>query len=261
MRYVQSDVPLVVFPRLPVRITQAGCPAVLAGPNVATLYNPGGAFRREPRDPRGDEYLELRLQPALCGELEGLTSRMRGGRMRATHAPASRAIYLHQYRLAQHLHDGEPDPLFVEESAAWIVATVLADAHEQRRHRGTQAAHHELAEAAKEVIGARLSERLGLEEIARLVCGGSPTHLARIFRCETGFGLHEYRVQLRLRTALQRLQDSVGSLTSLAFELGFASHSHFTVSFRREFGVPPSLLLDDPDAAWRIIGNARPLAA
>jgi len=66
-----------------------------------------------------------------------------------------------------------------------------------------------------------------------------------VFRRQTGFSLHQYRTQLRLRLALERLPESAGSLTSLAFELGFASHSHFTDTFRREFGVAPSAVRDD----------------
>jgi AraC-like DNA-binding protein len=37
-----------------------------------------------------------------------------------------------------------------------------------------------------------------------------------------------------------RLPESRGNLTALALELGFASHSHFTDTFRRAFGVAPS---------------------
>ena len=61
-----------------------------------------------------------------------------------------------------------------------------------------------------------------------------------MFRAETGFTLAGYRQALRLRAALERLPPTPGDLTTLALELGFSSHSHFTASFTREFGVPPS---------------------
>jgi AraC-like DNA-binding protein len=44
----------------------------------------------------------------------------------------------------------------------------------------------------------------------------------------------------RLRDALEMLLDTRESITRVALEHGFASHSHFTDAFRREFGVPPS---------------------
>jgi AraC-like DNA-binding protein len=73
----------------------------------------------------------------------------------------------------------------------------------------------------------------------------SPFHLARVFRAETGFSLEGYPRALRLKAALERLPESGDSLTALALELGFASHSHFTETFRREFGVAPSVVRDD----------------
>jgi len=47
-----------------------------------------------------------------------------------------------------------------------------------------------------------------------------------------------------LRAALERLPENDRDLSMLALELGFSSHSHFTASFTREFGVPPSALKD-----------------
>lgn len=263
MQSLCYDVPLVVFPRLPVRIRQEGSAAILAGPNVAMFYNPDVPFRREPRDPRGDHYVEFVLRPSVCAELETRTALLRDGRLHATHAPTSRTAYLHQHLLTQQLRSGSPDPLLVEESSLLLLASVLADDRRDARplRERTRATHRDVAEAAKEVIGATLGERLSLAEIARRVGGPTPTHLAHIFRSETGFGMHEYRLQLRLRTALDHLDDAGGSLTALALKLGFASHSHFTVTFRREFGVPPSLIAHAPDKAWRMIDRSRPLAA
>jgi AraC family transcriptional regulator len=40
--------------------------------------------------------------------------------------------------------------------------------------------------------------------------------------------------------ALMRIQEGEQNLSGLAFDLGYASHSHFTSVFRRHFGVTPS---------------------
>jgi AraC family transcriptional regulator len=247
---LSQDVPLVVFPRFPVMIRQAGSPPVLAGPNVVMFYRPDVSYSREARHPQGDHYLEFQLQPQLCEELQIRTNRMWG-----THAPADGVVYLSQRLLVSHLRGAEPDPLFVEETAVGIVRSVLASKRRFRQplRSTTRATHRELAETAKEVIGQTLAERLTLVDVAARVGGISPTHLARIFRSQTGFGLHEWRLQLRLRTALDRLDCSGGALSSLAIELGFASHSHFTVAFRRVFGVPPSALAGGDRSARRIL--------
>jgi AraC-like DNA-binding protein len=70
-------------------------------------------------------------------------------------------------------------------------------------------------------------------------------HLARIFKSRTGFSLHAYRNQLRLRSALERLREPNVDLTGIALDLGFSSHSHFTETFRRAFGKTPSAVRDN----------------
>jgi transcriptional regulator GlxA family with amidase domain len=166
---------------------------------------------------------------------------LRNGSLATTHAPSSRVAYLHQYLLARYLRAGAADPLVVDESSARIVRCVIdgPEAAAPAPRDSTRSAHHELAENAKEIISESLGESASLQELAARL-GTSPFHLARVFRRETGFSLHRYRTQLRLRSASQRLPDSAGSLTALAIEHGFASQSHFTDTFRREFGLAPS---------------------
>ena len=67
-------------------------------------------------------------------------------------------------------------------------------------------------------------------------------HLARVFKARTGFSLHAYRNQLRLRAALERLAEPGVDLIDIALDLGFSSHSHFTDTFRRSFGKTPSVV-------------------
>lgn len=48
--------------------------------------------------------------------------------------------------------------------------------------------------------------------------------------------------EIRLQSALQRLQTTEQSLTEIAYYTGFSSHSHFTDVFRKRFDFPPSHL-------------------
>ena len=70
--------------------------------------------------------------------------------------------------------------------------------------------------------------------------GVSPFHLARIFRFETGFSVHQYLLQIRMNEALSRLHAGEPQLSRLALDLGFSSHSHFSETFRRHFGESPA---------------------
>ena len=45
--------------------------------------------------------------------------------------------------------------------------------------------------------------------------------------------------------AAHRLAAGAPDLTSLALDLGYADHSHFTNAFRQEWGVPPSRFRED----------------
>ena len=103
----------------------------------------------------------------------------------------------------------------------------------------TERDHRALAEDAKAVLAARVRETVRLEQIA-LALAVSPFHLCRVFRAQTGYTLHGFQTELRLRMALDQLDAFHGDLAGLAVDLGFAHHSHLTRSFRRAFGSTPS---------------------
>ena len=97
---------------------------------------------------------------------------------------------------------------------------------------------------ARELLAVRFRERLTLEEVAGVV-GGSPFHLARSFAADTGVPIHQYQLRLRLQAALDALLEGCDDLTGLALDLGFCDHAHFTGTFVRAYGVPPSKLRGD----------------
>ena len=84
-------------------------------------------------------------------------------------------------------------------------------------------------------------ERLTLNEISE-EAEVSPFHLCRMFKKETGLSIHRYLNRLRLRACVDSLTQAQQGLTDLAISVGYSSHSHFTEAFRREFGVPPSVV-------------------
>jgi AraC-like DNA-binding protein len=95
-----------------------------------------------------------------------------------------------------------------------------------------------LIRRTKEFLEANVSASVRLRDVARSV-GASPAYLTDVFRRVEGVPVHRYVIQLRLSRALVELPHA-NDLTALAFDLGFSSHSHFTVSFRRAFGCTPS---------------------
>jgi AraC-like DNA-binding protein len=234
---IDSPAPLVAFPQLPVGVRPVGSSPVLATPNLAMLYNPGQEYERRLIDSRGDACIYIVIEAPALESLEREGCAIQEGQLLARHMPVDRLAYLQQHLLARHLTDAPHDSLFIEETALHVLRAVLRS----EAARATRDAHRVLAEAAKELLVATMAEPLSLHELAARL-SVSPFHLARVFRRETGYSLHAYRIHLRLRQALVRLPESRGNFTGLALELGFASHSHFTDTFRRTFGVAPSMV-------------------
>lgn len=88
-------------------------------------------------------------------------------------------------------------------------------------------------------IGAAFAQQLSLRDVAQ-VCALSPYTASRIFHRHVGISLRTYVKRLRLRTALHRIVASGDDLATIALDLGFCDHAHFTHAFRAEFGITPS---------------------
>jgi AraC-like DNA-binding protein len=67
----------------------------------------------------------------------------------------------------------------------------------------------------------------------------SPVYLTQVFQQVEGLPLYHYQLRLRLARALDLLA-RYNDLTTLALDLGFSSHSHFSAAFRRLYGSSPS---------------------
>ncbi len=240
--------PLVAFPETTVRIQQADRDAVVANPNHAMLYHAGQPYRRELIAPEGDRCTFVVIRPSVLTELLASLGRPTDAsapEFPRADSPITPAAFLaHRTALRRILASPEPDELALDElllaSIRAIVAGVVPRSSRpaERPRTRTAAAHAEAVEHAKEILSRRFAEHLSLDSVAREV-HTSPFHLARVFRRGTGLALHEYRRQLRLRAAIDRL-DGGDSLAAVAAACGFASHSHLTDSFRRAFGTTPS---------------------
>jgi AraC family transcriptional regulator len=229
--------PHVVFPLTSAVIQHAGREPVLTNPNHVVFYNAGERYRRRLHDASGDRSLFVDLSPELLRELAGGRDDFPFG-----HGPSEVGSFAMHHALVRRLHAELIDPLEVEERVLGALRRVVGDGFRFNRVRpgraSTHERHRELAEDAKALLTTHVRERRPLSFFARAL-HTSEFHLARVFRAETGFTLHGYRTQLRLRLALDRLADG-DEIGALAHELGFASHSHFTDSFRRVFGTAPS---------------------
>jgi AraC family transcriptional regulator len=236
---------LFVFPRESVWIAHEGQEPFVADPNTVTYYNAGQCYRRRKLSDRGDQCEWFAMAPEAIAETLSGHDPSAIDRPESpfpfTHGPSDSDSYLRQRMVFHHVSkEATPDRLFVEEAVVSVLSDVTAHAYRRtpaaamRRRRDI-----DVIEAAKYVIASRFKDNLALSDIAREV-QSSVFHLARTFKARTGFSLHSYRNQLRLRSALERLREPGTDLTGIALDLGFSSHSHFTETFRRSFGRTPS---------------------
>lgn len=239
---------LFVFPRTSVWIQHEGQAAFVADPNLVTFYNHGQVYRRDGISEEGDRCewfsvaLEALLEAVQAFEPQAADRSERPFGM--THGPTDATAYRRQRELVLCLLAAHTDPLEVEETVLQLLDAVLLAHYRARGMRPYSASpgdrrHADLVEAAKSLLGTTFRENFPLPQLCR-VLGVSPAHLCRVFRHTTGTTLHQYRDQLRLRTALEALAEPGVDLTQLALDLGYCSHSHFTERFRRAFGTTPS---------------------
>jgi AraC family transcriptional regulator len=239
---------MFVFPREGVWIEHEGRDPFVADANTVTYYNKGQCYRRRELSRHGDQCEWFAVAPdAIAGTLsahEPAAIHRPDSPFPFARGPSDPDSYLRQRMVFHHVsQERNADRLFVEEAVLSILAdvTALAYTHDGPRPgaRTRPRRDVDLIESARDVIARRFKENLSLSEIAREV-GCSVFHLARVFRARTGFSLHGYRNQLRLRGALEQLRQPGLELIDIALDLGFSSHSHFTECFRRSFGKTPS---------------------
>ncbi|HJQ26925.1 MAG TPA: AraC family transcriptional regulator [Blastocatellia bacterium] len=98
----------------------------------------------------------------------------------------------------------------------------------------------ERVEATCEMLDHHYAEPHSLASLAAEV-GMSPFQFARVFRELKGLPPHQYLLKVRLDRAYKLIREGQ-SVTETCFDVGFLNLSHFTRSFRRRFGHPPSTL-------------------
>jgi AraC-like DNA-binding protein len=236
---------VVVFPRTPVLITHTGAATILADSTRAMIYNRGQEYRRASLAGDGDRCEWFAFETELIADAAAESDPSVRDRLdrpfTCAWAPADAATYLLQRRIYEHITGGRAvDVMWVEEAmvalAARIAPAIFGNATPPAARERTRRLHAEVTDETRRLLALRYREAPSLGEIAACV-GVSPFHLARVFRRHARMPIHAYCMQLRLRAALDALDDD---LTRLALDLGFSSHAHFTTAFRSSFGMAPS---------------------
>jgi AraC family transcriptional regulator len=97
-----------------------------------------------------------------------------------------------------------------------------------------------------EFVARNLDTPLSLERLAS-VAGMDLFRFARAFKQSTGSSPHRYVLEARILRAKELLRDRTIPITEIAYRTGFASPSHFSVTFRRITNVAPRAFREGVD--------------
>jgi AraC-like DNA-binding protein len=234
-----------VFPRQSVVIQHESHRPFVADANVIPLYNAGQHYLRRMVEPRGDCSDWFAVAPDVLLDaarrwFPAIESRPERP-FPVPFVPSPAHLFRLQRTVLDALTTGVPDGLLVEEAAIDLLERVLQLATNRRAAPITPSRRNgDHVEQVKATLAVTLDQPCTLRSLASGI-GVSVYHLCRLFRRETGFTIHEYRQELRLRRALDEVLLS-HDLLGTALALGFNSHSHFTFAFRKAFGITPSEL-------------------
>lgn len=249
---------VIVFPRTAVRIRHARHDEIFADPTVATLYNRGDDYERVAVSKRGDECEWFAVAPEVLVEAVHASGTAFPDERRpfgVTHTSVSNDVYVTQRKLVIRVTGmNRPEPLEVDETVFGILDGLVSTLAEPPAPKTPGERHVRLADRVRELVAQHFTEQLRLMHLAA-ECQVSPWFLAKVFRRVTGLTVHAYQDRLRLHRALELIVDS-SDLASVALDLGYSSHSHFTASFRRTFGTTPADFRAEARAASRSIGLA-----
>lgn len=194
----------------------------VASPSTALFLEDGHRYRIQHLD-GGDVCVAL--QGEICTALAG--------------GPTARAVsaggYVTIHTLAAALASGQLAPRVAVEETLCGALEPLHSTHRARRARDRDLAAS-IAYRLERDVDARLT-------LPAIVAGSGVSlfHACRVFRRETGFTIHRYHQEVRLRHALALLLDTNAPVAYIAVSLGFANQAHLTNLFRRRFGTTPAL--------------------
>ncbi|MEU5178680.1 helix-turn-helix transcriptional regulator [Streptomyces longwoodensis] len=129
------------------------------------------------------------------------------------------------------------DELEAESRLTFVAEHLRARLDERLRPTGRDARDPALARRLRELLDARVTDGVTLEEAARLL-HAHPAHLVRAFSGAYGIAPHQYLTSRRVGRARRLLLDGLppGEVATTA---GFFDQAHLTRHFRKLVGVPP----------------------
>ncbi len=130
------------------------------------------------------------------------------------------------------------DDVFLQMVSLYITNVILFVASEASALPKTKTHETELFKKALEIMNARISETLSVDELAAEL-NMSISSLKRLFDKYAGMSVHKYFLTLKIKMATVFLKEGM-SVNEVSDTLGFSSQGYFSATYKRETGNNPS---------------------
>lgn len=115
--------------------------------------------------------------------------------------------------------------------------------HILRHYCAVKSAEPNVADRLRTLCRQHLAESVSVERMAEWL-QWRPHQLQRWMKRELDTNPKRFLIELRLSAARQQLLEPGSNMLDIALGTGFASHSHLTSAFKKEFGLTPSEFRD-----------------
>lgn len=248
----------IVMPRRGVFVKHVDGKKVTADAASVMFFHAGRPYRVSHPCDCGDDCTSIVLAPAVIADaLSGLDPARAEDPARPfafTHGPSGAPSFLRQSRLVRALsHNAAAREFEVDEAVFRLVAGLLENVYGAWRGPGpggvrdtTRRVRRDIVEAAKARLQTTAVGRVSLPDLAAGV-HSSPFHLSRMFADHTGATISRYLGRVRVRHAATMICAGERDLSRVALSCGFCDQSHLTNVFRRELGIAPGTLRQEPE--------------
>lgn len=140
---------------------------------------------------------------------------------------------------------GCPSGRLYAESLSLALLSYLTGSYTDRRFDGDRSARLSPDQKRRivQLIRDNLDTEITVSDLAASI-GVSAAHFSRLFKATFGVSPHRFITWERIARAKTLLADPRWTVTYIAAELGFSSHSHFTKVFHSLVGVTPTQFRD-----------------
>lgn len=124
----------------------------------------------------------------------------------------------------------------------WATEMLAKLQEELSDHAGTQSRRHVIKQV-QEMVTRDTGQDLSVKMIADKVYL-HPVYLSKIYKAETGEGLGDYMIRMRMERALYLLKNSNKKIYEITSELGYQNPQYFSKMFKKHYGMTPNEFRD-----------------